>query len=177
MNSHRCAMSLIEVTLVILVMGILAAVAAPRFADSVRAIRLEAAARQLAAHIDYVRGVALNEGRTATLVFDNVRHTYASESVDFPQRTGELLQVSMPLDYDPTFTLEADFDSQSTLSFDFEGVPHAGASPLKVGRIVLGSGGETFAVVVSPGTGATRVQRVLDNGVSVPVDGYSGASL
>ncbi len=164
MNSRRSAMSLIEVTLVIFVIGILAAVAAPRFADSVRAIRLEAAARQLAAHIDYIRSVAINEGRTTELVCDNILHTYGSTSVDSPELTGKLLNVSMQQDFDPTFTLTADFDATTRLSFDFEGVPHVGATAMTQGTIEVGSGSDKFAVMIAAGTGATSVARVVESG-------------
>lgn len=180
MKSRRNAMSMIEVTLVILVMGVLAAVAAPKFADSLRAMKLEAAARQLAAHIDYIRSVAVNEGRTTSLICDNNLHTYGSDSVEFPERIGELVLVSLPKFYDPTFTLLADFDSQTNVSFDFEGVPQVGASPLADGRIILGSGPDQFAVIIVSGSGATRVERVtsgLGGGGQQQVDGESGATI
>jgi type II secretory pathway pseudopilin PulG len=164
MNSRRYAMSLIEVTLVIFLIGVLAAVAAPRFASSVRVMRLEAAARQLAAHIDYIRSVAINEGRTAELVCDNILHSYGSTSVDSPELTGELLNVSVQQDFDPTFTLTADFDATTTLSFDFEGVPRVGATAMTQGTIELGSGSDKFYVTIATGTGATSVARVVDKG-------------
>ena len=164
MHSRRCAMSLIEVTLVILVIGVLAAVAAPRFSDTLRVVRLEAAAKQLAAHIDYIRAVAINEGRTTTLACNNSQQSYGCSSVDFPERTGVLLQVSVDQEYDPTFKLNANFDSSTTLSFDFEGVPRVGASALANGKIVLRSGKQRFAVIVATGNGATRVVRLSDVG-------------
>ncbi len=160
----RAAMSLIEVTLVILVIGILAAVAAPRFAESYRSMHLQAAAKQLAAHIDYIRNVAINEGRTTLLVCDNNLHAYGSDSVDFPERIGESIQVSIPGTYDPTFTLAADFDSQNTVGFDFEGVPHVGAVPLVDGSIVLSADHHQFVVTIAAGTGKTSVARLPTGG-------------
>lgn len=169
-------MSLIEVTIVIFVMGILAAIAAPRFADSLRVSRLESAARQLAAHIDYVRGVAINEGRTTTLVCNNDDQSYGCNSVDFAERTGVLLRVSLPQVYDPTFTLEADFDSNTSLSFDFEGVPHVGAAPLTNGKIRLRSLNDGFVVIVKAGTGATSVKRLrYRDGTPVLVEALGAA--
>ena len=188
MHSRRCAMSLIEVTLVIFVIGVLAAVAAPRFSQSLRVMKLESAARQLAAHINYVRRVAINESRTTELVCDNSLHTYRSISVDSPERTGEPLQVSMPRDFDPTITLTANFDAGTTLLFDFEGVPHVGVSPLSQGTIEIGSGDERFVVTIAPGTAATSVARISDGGSGgssggenqdagpESVDGQSGAT-
>lgn len=171
MNSRRCAMSLIEVTLVIFLIGLLVAVAAPRFADSVRVMRLEAAARQLANHIDYIRRVGINEGRTTELVCSNTLHTYGSPGVDSPTMIGEPLSISLHNDFDPTFTLIADFDTATTLSFDFEGVPHVGSTPMNQGTIEIRSGSDSFLLNIAPGTGATTIQRVTGGGRGGGVEG------
>lgn len=157
---RRRALTMIELVIVLLVIGLASAIAAPRFAESLRVTQLEAAAQQLAAHIRYLRAVAINEGRTVTLVCDNVNETYQCDSVDFPERIGDPLFVSLPDDYDATFRLNANFDSTSTMSFDFEGVPHVGATPMSNGRVTLRSGDYRFRVRVAAGTGETTVTRV-----------------
>lgn len=159
MKSDRSAISLIEVTLVILVIGILAAVATPRFSDAVRVMRLEAAARQMAAHIDYIRSVAINEGRTTELACDNQLHAYVGD-VDSPELAGQPLSVSITQDFDSTFSMTADFDDATTLRFDFEGIPHVSSTPMTLGIIELASGNDRFAVSIAAGTGATSVQRL-----------------
>jgi Tfp pilus assembly protein FimT len=170
MNSRRCAMSLFEVTLVIFVIGILAAITAPRFADSLRVAKLESAARQLAAHIEYVRRVAINQGRTTTLICNNNDQTYASDIVDFPDRIGVPMLVALQQVYDSTLTLEANFDSSTDLSFDLEGIPRVGSSALVNGKITLRSGSQEFTVTVAAGTGATSVHRSVDGAPIVVVD-------
>jgi prepilin-type N-terminal cleavage/methylation domain-containing protein len=163
MKLQRRGLSMIELVLVLLVIGLMAAVATPRFSDSLRVTQLESAAQQLAAHIDYLRAVAMNEGRTVDLICDNSDSTYQSDSVDFPERIGDRLLVSLPRDYDPTFSLRANFDSSTTLSFDLEGVPHVGAIPLTRGRITLRSGNDRFRVTIASGTGTTTVTRIDRN--------------
>ena len=150
---------MIELVLVLLVIGLLAAVATPRFAESLRVARLEAAVQQLAAHLRYVRSVALNEGRTATLAFDNEKETYGSASVDFPERIGERILVVVPDQYDPTIDLNAFFDGLSEIAFDFEGVPHVGGSPLIEGHITLTSFNDQFRIVIENGTGMIQASR------------------
>jgi type II secretory pathway pseudopilin PulG len=159
MNPRRPAMSLFELTIVILVMGLLAAVTAPRLADSLRSAKLESAARKLVSHVDYIRAVAVNEGRTTTLVCNNTDQSYACENVDFPDRFGVPINVSLGEEYDPTMMLDADFDSGTSLSFDLEGTPRVGASPLRDGRIVIRSGNESYTVVVAAGSGETSLHR------------------
>lgn len=160
---------MIELTIVILIMGIMAAIAAPRMADAVRGARLQAAANTLAAHVDYIRSVALNEARTTNLVCDNTAYTYSSSEVDFPELRGQLLHVAMGVDHDPAFTLTANFDTRTTLSFDFEGVPMVGSDPMVSGQIMLGYGSDQFRVKIAAGTGETTVTRVQVKGqVVVP---------
>ena len=153
-------MSMIELTIVLLIVGITAAVAAPRLADTVRAMRLRAAANQLAAHIDYVRSVALNEARTTTLVFDNSLDQYQCEDVFLPQQLGQSIFVAIHEAHDPSFDLTADFDSRSELSFDFEGVPMVNSTPMVSGTVILGYGKEQYQVAIAAGTGQTTVSRV-----------------
>ncbi len=160
-------MSMIELTIVILIVGITAAIAAPRLADTVRAIKLRAASNQLAAHIDYVRSVALNEARTTTLVFDNSLDTYSCDDISLPDRPGERFYVPIHEVHDPSFDLTADFDSQDELSFDFEGVPVVGSTAMVSGTVLLGYGKEQFQVVIDAGTGRTTVSRVGSQDLAV----------
>ena len=146
MNPNRRAFSLIEVTLVILLLGIIAAVSTPRFASTLRVMRMKAAAQQLAAHVEYIRRVAANEGRSTTLVCDNTLSTYSS-NVDFPERIGETISVSIAETFDESISLVADFDSQTSMTFDYEGTPHVGGVPLVNGTVTLSAGSD--AIVVS----------------------------
>lgn len=178
--ADRRAFSMIELVIVILIIGLTAAIAAPRMADSVSAARLHAAANQLAAHIDYVRNVAVNEARTTTIVCDNVLHSYGSSDVDFPEKRGELLQVFIQQTHDPELTLTADFDTKTSLTFDFEGVPHVGGTPLVSGQITLAFESERFRINIAPGTGLTTVTRVQSNTQPVkpaeaePLEAFAG---
>ena len=166
----RNALSLIELTIVILILGIVSAVAAPRLGDSVRGSRLRAAANQIAGHVDYIRRVAVNEGRSASLVVNPVTDRYRSTNVDFPDQVGNLIRVGIKSVFDDEFELTADFDSQNAMTFDFEGVPRVGGTPMQSGTISIGYGGEFYDIVIAPGLGTTTVVR------RVTVDGYSQAS-
>ncbi|MDG2224423.1 MAG: GspH/FimT family protein [Rubripirellula sp.] len=175
MPLHRRGMSMIELVLVVMLVGLLAAVATPKFAESLRVTQLETAAHRLAAHITYIRSVAINQGRSVTLSCDNEAATYQCESVDFAERIGDPIFVSLPDEYDDSFELIANFDSQTTLAFDFEGVPQVDSVPLNEGRVTLRSGEHRFDVTIANGTGITTVTR-NDNGLPEPSTSGSGPS-
>lgn len=156
-------MSLIEITIVILLIGLVAAIVSPRLSDHYRMVKLRSAARQLASHIDYVRNSAMNRGRDLTLVFDNVEHSYRCESLDLPARLGTLLSVRLPKDYDSSFTLDANIDSQSSLTFDFEGFPLASGTMMSSGVVIIASGSDRFAVTIAAGSGETEVTQLFSN--------------
>ena len=152
-------MSLIELTIVILILGILSAVAAPRLGDSVRGSRLRAAANQIASHVDYIRRAAINEGRSTELIVDSTMDHYRSTNVDFPEKLGSLINVSVKPTFDSEFELSADFDSSSSLTFDFEGIPRVAGTAMQSGMISIGYGDHAYDIVIAPAIGTTTVVR------------------
>ena len=151
----RRGMNLLEITIVLLMIGVMAAVATPRFTQSVRVNRLRAAATELSATIDYVRHVAMNEGRTTALVFNASADSIFSTDTMAPGQIGSFISIDLHADFDDSIELTADFDSHATLSFDLEGVPIAGGSGMQAGTITLTSEGEVLTLTVAPGLGTT----------------------
>tara|TARA_R110002049_G_scaffold4601_5_gene32072 strand:- start:110495 stop:110974 length:480 start_codon:yes stop_codon:yes gene_type:complete len=148
---------MIELTIVILILGILSAVAAPRLGNSVRGSRLLAAANQLASHVDYLRHVAINQGRSVTLVIDPTTDRYYSADVDFPDRMGSLMEVDVKAEFDSEFELSANFDSANSITFDFEGIPRVSGTAMQSGTISIGYTGHIYDIVIAPGLGTTTV--------------------
>lgn len=163
MCAPRYGLSLIEVTIVILLLGILAAVASPRFADSLQSGKLIAAANQIAGHIDYVRRTAMNEGKSSSFYCHSDTDTYGSHDVDFHQLPGQLLTVDVKAVHDQSFELAADFDGDSSLSFDFEGTPYVGGKPLNRGKVTISYAHRSFDIYVAAGTGDTAIIQRDDN--------------
>lgn len=134
--------------MVILIMGILGALATPRFMGAVQGARLKAAARSVQADLEYVRSCAINRGRSVEIQFDAAGDRYLSSAVDHPDRPGRTLSVDVQEQFDASLELSADFAGESAVTFDLSGVPHAGGTPIESGRVVLTLGDRSLAVVV-----------------------------
>jgi prepilin-type N-terminal cleavage/methylation domain-containing protein len=156
---RRRGLSLIELVTVILILGIVTAVAGPRLGESLRQSRLRAAANQTASHVDYVRRAAITEGRAKSLQVNALTADYRSNEVDFPDQVGTKILVPVKQVYDPAIEIAADFDSQSELWFDWEGVPRVGAETMQSGTISIGFGDSVYDIVIAPGLGTTTVMR------------------
>ncbi len=168
-HHHRAGFSLIELVVVMLIMGIMASVAAPRYFDSFANTRAEAAAKRIAADLNLVRARAIMKG------------PQEEESVDFFPATEQMHLVDVPDPDDPrepywidlsviysadlvsaTFTNELGFTSNQTIKFNLYGQPRVGNSPqvapLTSGQIVVASGRQQRTVVIDPVTGKASLQ-------------------
>ncbi len=68
--------TLIELVIVMATLGIVAAIAVPRFADGTHTRRLDAFERRLLADIEYARTLARARSASVMMEFDPVRDTY-----------------------------------------------------------------------------------------------------
>jgi len=74
---HRCAFSLIELVVVVAILGVIAAVAVPRFSDAASGQRAEMAALRLTSDLAMVRELARAQSRSITVTFDPANVSYA----------------------------------------------------------------------------------------------------
>lgn len=154
----RSALSLVDLTITVLVIGILAGVAMPRFATSVSRIKAEAVARRIAADLNYARRYAILTSRSVTITFTLVPAGYGMTGVPHPDRPAEAYNVLLA-DVDPNVTLTAaSFNGGLVLSYNAYGRPLVGAASLTTGTVSVSSGGQTFGVVIDPSTAEARAQ-------------------
>ena len=147
--SRRRGITLPELIVVILILGILGAMAAPRFSGAVQAARLEAARQAVRSDLQYLRSCAINRGRPVQVQFDAAADRYTSPSVDHPDRPGRQLSVDVKKMFDPAIELSADFAGQSAVTFDLVGVPRVDGEPIEEGRVVLALGGRSLVVTIT----------------------------
>ena len=167
MRVLRQGVSFLEVTLVVLFIGILAAVGTPYFARAVQTSHARNASIQIADYVDYIRDVAINEGRKTSLVVDPTSDIFASPDVDFPDQTGTRISIAVKEAYDPTLELTAAFDASLKLEFDLEGSALANGVPLNNGSINIRSGNSTWSIQIDGGTGQTTIVTGAATGSSV----------
>ena len=144
----RRGLTLVELVVVILILGILGALATPRFMDAVQGARLKAAARSVRSDLEYLRDCAINRGRSVEVQFDAAGDRYVSPAVDHPDRPGRALAVDVKERFDPAIELSADFAGQPTVMFDLSGVPRVEGDAIASGRVVLSLGNHSLTVVV-----------------------------
>ena len=156
-------MTLIEVTIVMLIIGILAAIAAPRFSSAMRSAQVRSAAIHTASHVEFVRQSAINGNRSTSLTYDAANVSYQSAEVDFADRIGQLITVDLNDEFDASIELKANFDNTDTISFDVEGVPIVGNATMQNGFIEISASGVLpYYVIIAAGTGYVSVHSASD---------------
>ena len=84
-SRRRCAFTIIELVIVLLIMGILTAVAAPTFFDSLLFHRVESAARRVKADLELARTQARLTSASQSITFANSAYTLSNtKSLDKP---------------------------------------------------------------------------------------------
>lgn len=152
--SHRrrtAGFSLLELILVLVLVGALAAIATPRWLEN--DISLGAVAQQLQHDMRLTQSLAMTRGQRHRIVFDSATNAYGlADASGAP--------VNHPLTGAATVALPAGVVfsgngfSSGFLAYDGLGRPYDGATALTAGTAVqLSRGGATRTLTVTPATG------------------------
>jgi Tfp pilus assembly protein FimT len=157
------AFSIFELLIVSLIMGILAAVAAPKFYDSLLFHRVESAARRVKADLELARTQARLTSASQSITFTNSTYTLANvKNLDKPSAVYTLDLKQQPFALDSAV---ANFSGASTVSFDGYGMPSSG------GTVVVTAKSHQCTVTLNGTTGDVTITSSHSGGRTAQVAG------
>jgi len=148
---RRTGFSFVELVVVLMVMGIVAAIATPSFYLSLRHHELETAARRVKLDLEQARHAARMKSQSQSLTFTNATTYSLSSGVESLKNPGQTYTVdlsSTPYELD---SVTINLGGPTTVSFDGYGDASVG------GTIVLALGGETRTVTLNSTTGQITI--------------------
>jgi Tfp pilus assembly protein FimT len=129
----RPALSTIEMTIVVLITGILASVGAPRYLKSLSHYQLDAATRLAAMDLRMARDHAIRTSAPQTVDFDATTESYVLPTMPDPDNPSAIYSVSLARRYSVEIESAA-FGAEDFVQFDMYG------KPTSSGTVVLQSG-------------------------------------
>ena len=139
----RCGFTLVELVLVMFIIGVIGAIALPRFAQANARQQLAAAAKRIESDLEKARHQARANSNWVTIRFDTAADSYEYA----PMVGGNIHDIELdeaPYQVDIT---QAVFGSNANVSFNGFGVPTSG------GKVVIKSaGGEALITLDASGS-------------------------
>jgi type II secretory pathway pseudopilin PulG len=159
----RCAFSIFELVIVFLIMGILTAVAAPKFFDSLLFHRVETAARRVKADLELARTQARLTSASQSITFVNSVYTLSNaKGLDKLSAVYSVDLKKQPYSLD---SATANFSNLATVSFDGYGTPSSG------GTVVLTAKSHSCTVILNGTTGDVTITSSHSGGRTAQVPG------
>ncbi len=140
--------------MVIVIIAMLAAMAAPRFANATERYRVQLGAARLQADLRFARERAMATGKSLTVQVDTGTGTYTIGGVADPDHLLPQLTVSLSADPYGIKIASADFGGTGKLNINGFGVPESG------GTIRLSGGAGDITITVEAGTGAVTLGKL-----------------
>jgi type II secretory pathway pseudopilin PulG len=150
LSQHR-AFSVLELVLILAIIATVAAIAAPRYVNSLSNYRCEAAAQRIIRDLGVARAEARSRSTNITVTFDVANNKYGISGVTSLESASAPASLILS---DPPYhaqLLSADFGGDEVVTFDGYGLPD------DTGTVVVGVGGVT-RIVDLPDTGLADLE-------------------
>ncbi len=148
------AFTMIELVIVLLIISMLTAVAAPTFLDSLLFHRVESAARRVKSDLELIRSQARLTSAGQSITFTNSSYTLVGvTSLDKPS---SVYTVDLSKEPFALSSATANFGGDTTVSFDGYGTPSSG------GTVVLTAKSHQRTVSLNATSGEVTVSPDLD---------------
>ena len=146
--------------IVVLIIGIIAAIGVPKYADSLDYYRAEGAAKRIRRDLIFARTTARSGSKSVTVTFQTGTNQYELLDQPNPDRPGESYIVQLANTGYPASLTTVNIDGGTSITFDMHGQPFAGTgttTPMSSGTISVTAGGQQKSVVIEPETGAVTI--------------------
>jgi len=144
--------TLVELAIVIAIVGVLSAIAIPRFAMATSRYRVAAIARRISADITMTRNRARALSTSQSITFSTAANNYQITGMSDPDHAASTYTVSLNDASLPGQLVSTVFGTGATLTFNGYGVPSCG------GTIQISSGTASATITVDPDTGRCVIQ-------------------
>ena len=155
--NRRCAVTIVELIIVVMVMSIMAAVAMPKFFESLLHHRVESAAHRLKADLELARHTARLTSAAQSLTFTGSSYALSAaiEGLDDPNAIYAVDLAAAPFELE---NANADFNGAKSISFDGYGMPSSS------GTVVLTAKGHRSTVALDGATGEVTITSLHARG-------------
>ncbi|MDD5135097.1 MAG: GspH/FimT family protein [Phycisphaerae bacterium] len=157
--------TLVELTIVLVIIAIIAAIAVPMY-SSAASIQLKTAATLIASDLEYAKSMAVSMGQTYQIVFDTAAESYSLQDsagavISHPVRVKQNYEIKFALDgrLNKVDIVSTTFGAGNTIKFNYLGTPLDGlGANLNNGVIVLSAQSNTMTVKIEPVTGYITIE-------------------
>ncbi len=145
--------------IVVMIIGLLAAITMPKVATVQRKSELRSAAMTLAQHLRMAREAAIAQAMPITVTFTPSLAVYEATQLPDPERPGQTLRVDLRERIHPGITLTASFNGATSLVFGVDGLPRVAGQPVTTSSLLISDNSLSESVQLMHGWGTARWQE------------------
>ena len=133
----RAGVSLVDLAVSVMIIGIITGIAVPRFSSMTQAYSADAAAHRIVSDLTHARRKARTTGQSETIAFDTDGDRYTFSSLTSLDSQGQLYTVELGQSPYSADLVKVGFGEESSLTFNGFGVAdNSGALVISVGHEV-----------------------------------------